>query len=187
MLSFVPKGCVFGDALVVFAFDDDYHFALLQSRLHEVWVRRNASTMRTDIRYTPSDCFDNFPLLQAPDSRDQGWAGNVGAEYHGHRRQMMLDRDLGLTKTCNLFRAPDCQDADVRRLRELHAELDRAILACYGWRELDPGHGFHQQNEGGQTRYTISPQARREVLRRLLELNPEVAEEGPLEHERRES
>ncbi|MCL6649684.1 MAG: restriction endonuclease, partial [Chloroflexi bacterium] len=28
---FVPKGYVYGDATVVFAFDDDYHFALLQS------------------------------------------------------------------------------------------------------------------------------------------------------------
>lgn len=36
-----------------------------------------------------------------------------------------------------------------------------------------PGHGFHQ-NERGQTRYTISLEARREVLRRLLELNLEV-------------
>ena len=52
--------------------------------------------------------------------------------------------------------------------------MDRAILACYGWQDLDPGHGFHQ-NERGQTRYTISPAARREVVRRLLELNLEVA------------
>lgn len=37
-----------------------------------------------------------------------------------------------------------------------------------------PGHSFHQ-NERGQTRYTISPTARRELLRRLLELNLQVA------------
>ncbi|MGD0949035.1 MAG: hypothetical protein ABSA52_16615 [Candidatus Binatia bacterium] len=48
--------------------------------------------------------------------------------------------------------------------------MDRAILACYGWTDLDLGHGSHQ-NERGQTRYTISPTARRELLRRLLELN----------------
>jgi len=58
MLAFASGSLVYGDALIVFAFDDYYHFALLQSNIHEVWVRRNASTMRTDIRYTPTDCFD---------------------------------------------------------------------------------------------------------------------------------
>jgi hypothetical protein len=74
----------------------------------------------------------------------------------------------------NLFHNPECTDADIARLRELHAAMDRAILACYGWQDLDPGHDFHQ-NERGQTRYTISPTARRELLRRLLELNLKVA------------
>lgn len=41
-------------------------------------------------------------------------------------------------------------------MRDLHAELDRAILACYGWQEVDLGHDFHV-NERGQTRFTISP------------------------------
>jgi len=52
--------------------------------------------------------------------------------------------------------------------------MDRLILTFYDWSDLDPGHGFHQ-NERGQTRYTISPTARRDLLRRLLELNLEVA------------
>lgn len=52
--------------------------------------------------------------------------------------------------------------------------MDRANLACYGWTDIDPGHGFHA-NERGQTRYTISPTARREILQRLLALNLEIA------------
>ena len=36
------------------------------------------------------------------------------------------------------------------------------------------GHDFHQ-NERGRTRYTISPTFRREILRRLLALNLEIA------------
>ena len=52
--------------------------------------------------------------------------------------------------------------------------MDRAILACYGWTEIDPGHSFHS-NERGQNRYTTSPAARREIPRRLLALNLEIA------------
>jgi hypothetical protein len=79
----------------------------------------------------------------------------IGADYHKHRRQTMLARNLGLTKTYNLVHRPGCTDADIDRQRALHAEMDRAILACYGWQDLDPGHGFHQ-NERGQTRFTVS-------------------------------
>ncbi len=86
----------------------------------------------------------------------------------------LLIRALGLTRTYNLFHNPECTDADIARLRDLHAAMDRATLACYGWAELDPGHGFHQ-NERGQTRCTISPTARRELLRRLLALNHDIA------------
>jgi hypothetical protein len=175
MPVFVPNGIVYAHALYVFAFDDDYHFALLQSNAHEAWLRRNASTMRTDIRYTPTDCFETFPFPQDPSPEDRERANRLGAEYHEHRRQAMLARNLGLTKTYNLFHNPVCKDEDIVRLRELHAEMDRAVLACYGWQDLDPGHGFYQ-NERGQTRYTVSPEARREILRRLLELNLEIAE-----------
>lgn len=72
---------------------------------------------------------------------------------------------------------------EIARLRALHAELDKAILACYGWGDLEPGHGFHQ-NERGQTRYTVSDGARREILARLLRLNLEVAaeERSPQRH-----
>jgi hypothetical protein len=46
---------------------------------------------------------------------------------------------------------------------------DRAILTCYGWEDVDLRHDFYP-NDRGQMRYTVSPEARRELLRRLLEL-----------------
>jgi hypothetical protein len=76
-------------------------------------------------------------------------------------------------KTYNLFHDPACSDPDILRLRELHAEMDRAILACYGWEDLDPAHAFYP-NDRGQMRFTISPEARREVLARLVGLNLEM-------------
>jgi hypothetical protein len=63
------------------------------------------------------------------------------------------------------------------RLQELHADMDRAVLDCYGWGDIDPGHGFHQ-NERGQTRYTIAADVRQEVLRCLVDLSLRLAEEA---------
>lgn len=174
-IAFVPNGWVYSDRLVIFAFEDDYHFALLQCTLHEVWLRKYGFTLRTDMCYAPEDCFDTFPFPQVPASGDRDRAARIGPEYQEYRWQVMLDRNLGLTKTYNLFHDPECRDSDIQRLRDLHAEMDRAILACYRWQDLEPGHGFHQ-NERGLTRYTISPPARREILRRLLALNLQIAE-----------
>ena len=179
-IAFVPKGFVYADVTVIFAFDDDYHFALLQSNVHEAWVWRNASSLESRNRYTPSDCFDTFPFPQDSPPDAQTLAGRVAGEYHEHRRQIMLARQIGLTATYNLFHDPQCQEPQIQRLRELHGEMDRAILACYSWNDLNPEHGFWK-NDRGQTRYTVSPAARREILRRLLELNQEIAEKEKAE------
>ena len=52
--------------------------------------------------------------------------------------------------------------------------MDEAVLACYGWQDIYLQHDFYQ-NDRGQTRFTISPEARREVLARLLDLNLRIA------------
>lgn len=188
-IVFVPKGYVYGDATVVFAFDDEYHFALLQSNIHEVWVWRQASSLESRNRYTPTDCFDTFPfppieyeymakgkcrLEEMPQIFQK--AAQIGTSYHEHRRQIMLTRQFGLTKAYNLFHDPDCQDADIIHLRELHIGMDQAILSCYGWDDLNLGHNFYK-NDRGQTRFTVSPEARRELLRRLIDLNLKLSGE----------
>jgi len=83
----------------------------------------------------------------------------------------MLTHQEGLTKTYNRFHNPQEMAEDIMRLRELHREMDEAVAAAYGWYNLELGHGFHETKQG--LRYTISEQARREVLDRLLRLNHE--------------
>ena len=46
----------------LFSFDTYAAFAALQSRPHEVWTRFLGSSMKDDLRYTPSDCFETFPF-----------------------------------------------------------------------------------------------------------------------------
>jgi hypothetical protein len=182
-IAFVPSDWIYSDAIIVFAYDDDYHFALLQSAVHEVWVWRNSSSLESRNRYTPTDCFATFPF--PPAEYEQLAAGEwrladmppvfqeaaqIGATYHEHRRQIMQARQLGLTKTYNLFHNPTCTDADIVELRRLHVALDRIIMACYGWDDLDPQHDFYP-NERGQIRYTVAPSVQRELVWRLMELN----------------
>ena len=68
--------------------------------------------------------------------------------YYDHRRQVMLSRQEGLTKTYNRFHDPDESAADIQKLRDLHVEMDKAVAAAYGWSDLDLGHGFHETKQG---------------------------------------
>jgi hypothetical protein len=154
-------------------------FVLMQNSIQTAWIVEYASSMRTDVRYTPSDCFETFPFPDHPGSSDPGSPlAVIGERYYEHRRQIMLARQEGLTTTYNRFHNPDETSADIQRLRELHVEMDQAVAAAYGWTEtggLHPplalGHGFHKTKQG--VRFTISEAARREVLQRLLKLNHE--------------
>ena len=109
----------------------------------------------------------------------------------------MQDLCLGLTTTYNLFHTRDLSLAAVGKaskgdsdtaasclrnlleLRRLHVALDLAVRDAYGWQDLDLAHDFYEVEylpENDRVRYTISPGARREVLKRLLAENHDRAE-----------
>ena len=170
--AFVGTRMVLAHVLVVFAYGDDGHFGLLSSAFHWWWSASRAPTMRSDLRYTPSDLFETFPQPELTDA-----IGILGGELNAHRSGLMLDRQEGLTKTYNRVHDPDARSDDIVRLRELHVQLDHAVRDAYGWDDLDLGHGFHETKFG--VRYTFAPVPRQEVLDRLLELNHErYADEG---------
>jgi hypothetical protein len=144
----------------------------------------------------------------------------------------MLGLQLGLTKTYNLFHSnaitalsineKDKQVASLHKhlektantisfdeaiqgilkLRELHVQMDEAVLDAYGWGApitnyessitegdnvirnsqfvIDLKHDFYEVDylpENDRIRFTIHPDARKEVLKRLLELNHKIHEE----------
>jgi hypothetical protein len=166
MLAFVPTGQVFAETLIAFPHADFSDFALLQSTLHEAWVRAYASSLETRVRYNPSDAFETFACPQPTLDLMR-----VGERFHLRRASVMAKRNEGLTKTYNHFHDPDESAQDLQKLRELHVEMDKAVAAVYGWDDLNLAHDFHETKQG--VRFTMSEAARREVLGRLLKLNHE--------------
>ena len=168
---------IFSDSTVVFALQSNAAFAALQSRIHEVWARFFASSMKDDLRYTPSDCFETFPL--PPGHTDSPELEAAGQAYHDHRAALMIARDQGMTPTYNRFhRAADTQ-ADIATLRDLHHAMDRAVLAAYGWDDLaaEAAPVFLDAESEDDHRYQgrlFWPAPFRDaVLARLLKLNEE--------------
>lgn len=163
--AFAPTNQIFSDRLVVIAASDFANFTLLSSGVHEVWAHRpGTTTHETRNTYFPVESFETFPFPTSLTGLDV-----IGETYHEHRRQIMLVRQEGLTKTYNRFHDPAESSDDIAELRRLHVAMDQAVAAAYGWADLDLGHGFHITKQG--LRYTISEPARRTVLDRLLAVN----------------
>ncbi|MDM8556235.1 hypothetical protein QUF75_16045 [Desulfococcaceae bacterium HSG7] len=63
---------------------------------------------------------------------------------------------------------------EICKLRRLHQEMEQTVLRAYSWEDLDLAHDFYEVDylpENDRIRYTITPAARKEVLKRLLKLN----------------
>ncbi len=164
-VTWLPHGWVYSHAILVFTFEDDGHAAVLSSTLHEAWARKYSGSMREYTRYSPTDCFQNFPF---PD--DVAVLDANGDYYLTYRKKTLLSEGQGLTKVYNrVHEQPEDKSERIRELRRLRRELDRAVVDAYGWTDLELDHDFRETPLG--LRYTISEAVKTEVLDRLLELN----------------
>jgi hypothetical protein len=160
---------VIGDSMVVILRDDTGVLAVLSSAPHYWWAINRGSTIKGDLRYTPTDVFETLPL---PDVTAE--VRELGDRLDSFRRELMLARQAGLTATYNLVHDQRCTDADIAQLREIHRVIDEGVVRAYGWDDLLAAgldHGFHETRQG--VRYTVGPVVRQEILDRLLELNHE--------------
>ena len=189
--SFLEPLRVYDQTLIVWAGQDHALQASLCSRVHEVWVRFLGATMKDDSRYNIADCFETFPFPSGFETHAALEA--AGRTYNDHRAALMVARDEGMTKTYNRFHDEGERSADIARLRELHAEMDRVVLRAYGWDDLaeraapvflekpagenGKGHraGEPEDDHAYQGRLFWPSAFRDEVLARLLALNAERA------------
>jgi hypothetical protein len=179
-LAFQRADTVFSDALSVFLLDKFLEFAVLQSRLHEMWAIFLGSSFKDDPRYIPEDCFETFPF---PKGSGSSALEEAGRAYYDYRSGLMIARNEGLTKTYNRFHARGENGADIARLRALHHEMDVAVLRAYGWDDLAdhaaPQFIEQEADEGKtpKTRLDWPSDFKDEVLARLLALNATRAAE----------
>jgi len=206
----ISSKSVFSANLTVFTIERWDYFAILQSNIHSAWAWKYGTTLKSDLIYAPSDIINIFPFPFKHLSKIEKHLASIGEAYHEHRRQLMLGMQLGLTKTYNLFHsnAIAAQGVNVKdkqvvalqkhlektpntisfneaiqgilKLRELHVQMDEAVLDAYGWNDIALRHDFYEVDylpENDRIRFTIHPDARKEVLKRLLELNHKIHED----------
>lgn len=194
--TFTNNNFVLDAKLIVFALDDFHSFNVLQSTLHNIWAWKYCTTMKADLSYGPSNIFYQFPFPECEIHSN---------EYYKFRLLLSEKYEIGLTKIYNRLNDQSEESTDFIKFRHIFFELDKQVLKAYGWEDLidiefPPAedkfggitlHGFYEVEylpENDRVRYTIHPQARKEILKRLLKLNLQRFEEEVAEglHKRKD-
>lgn len=160
----IAAGPVITSGIAIYPNFSFSRFAEMCSLTHNSWAWEWGSTLKSDLRYNPSDVFDTYPFLEESDE-----LAALGREIDRARKELMLDRNVGLTKLYNLVHDPSISDESLIGLRRSHVEVDEALMAGYGWSDIKLDYGFHEFRH--LTLWTFSAAARVEILERLLEEN----------------
>lgn len=191
--AFVPAGTMVAGPHNVFCLASYAAFCALQSRPHMLWTQFFGSSMKDDLRYTPSDCFETFPF--PPSWQSDADLEAIGQAYYEVRAATMIRNNEGLTKTYSRFHDPGERAPEILHLRELHAAMDRAVLGAYGWSDIATDCDFFLDYEIDEEtwgdkkkpyKYRWPDPVHDEVLARLLDLNQKrhEGELGPGLHEK---
>ena len=124
-------------ATVVFARGDDYFFGVLHSRPHELWALAQGTQLESRPRYTPTSCFQTFPLPWPPgeepsDSLLVHGIAEAARRLHDLREGWLnppgpLVSDRRQRTLTNLYNERPAW------LARAHRQLDEAVYAAYGW------------------------------------------------------
>ncbi len=203
---FVPvsEEAIWDGALFAIASNDAFHMGVLSSRAHVVWALAAGGTLEDRPTWTNSTCFDPFPFPDATEPQ-KARIRDLAERLDAHRKAAQ-GRGVTITGMYNLlvklrsgeaFTAKEREQheaAQTEILRQLHDELDAAVIDAYGWNQEQGNHrctpmntdnNFENQALNGVhpcssvVKESVSSVALSdaEILERLVALNQERAAE----------
>ncbi len=139
LFMWLPEGLVPSHSLIVFATDQDAIFGLLHSRIHEMWALVMGSALEDRPRYTPNTTFETFPFPTGFREVPPEAVSEAAKKLH-EARDLWLnpeEADEATLKKRTLTGLYNEREAGgATWLNNLHRDLDRAVLAAYGWSDL---------------------------------------------------
>ncbi len=151
VFQFLDASILPDDKLIAIALDDAFSLGVLSSQLHIEWALATGGTLEDRPVYSKSTCFDTFPFPDedtglTPPLRER--IAHLAEQIDAHRKRVLApeagNAGLTLTGIYNVLtalrkgRALTAKEKTIHTqglvgvLRELHDELDAAVLAAYG-------------------------------------------------------
>ncbi len=151
--------------LIVIARDDDTTFGILHSRFHETWSLRLGTSLEDRPRYTPTTTFETFPFPEglSPDLPAAAYATDPRATEIADAASRLVElrerwlhppewvdwveepvpgypkrpvpRDEAAARQLRQRTLTHLYNARPQWLSDVHAKLDAAVAAAYGWTE----------------------------------------------------
>jgi hypothetical protein len=193
--------------LIISPVDSMAWFGVVSSLLFEMTARRQCSTLKSDLRFTPTQVFPYFPMPWSPridpethqitmfpvpehepaierikECAEQllAWRGALLTEPEKHGLDG-VPSNWGPTELYNRYDDPDDERPAIEQLRQHHANLLVAVLSSYGWPEAAEvereAWGFERPWIDRTVRFVPPESVRRRLVERLDALNHERYEE----------
>ncbi|EJB8514456.1 TPA: hypothetical protein NIB22_000402 [Pseudomonas aeruginosa] len=172
--AYVSSEWVLSSKIIIFKDNSLPRFACLQSCFHRIWCENGASTIGRAITYNPTIGLERFPFPTG-----FGDSADIAKRYLSSRENLMSTLEVGINGAYQHAHSEHSSHEVVEKFRQAIKELDCNIASIYGWDDIDLNHDFYLDDlpGGSRVRYTISEDARVEILWRLSELNRQRYEE----------
>lgn len=119
-IGFLDKDIVISDSAFAVYDAEKWLFALLTSKMHNLWVRAVGGRLKTDIRYSATLCYNTFPFPKLTPAEKE--------ELERLAKKILDIRDENFDMTLGEMYNPESMPED---LREAHHQLDLAVERIY--------------------------------------------------------
>ena len=121
-IGYISKETILADSAYGLPKATKYQFGILQSLMHNVWIRTVAGKLKSDYRYSKDLVYNNYPFPKNVSEKQK--------KAVEEKAQNVLDIRASFS---------DCSLADLYdplsmppNLKKAHQELDKAVDNCYG-------------------------------------------------------
>lgn len=145
IFQFIPANVLPDHMIIVIASSDSHILGVLSSRPHVTWAVAVGGRLGKGPRYNKNVCFSPFPFPDASEEQKDR-IRKLAEQLDEHRKARQVEHpDLTMTQMYNLLealregRTLTAKEKEIHEkglvsvLKNIHDELDEAVLDTYGW------------------------------------------------------
>jgi hypothetical protein len=120
-IGFFNKGFIASDSCLFIADASFYHFGIMTSQMHTVWVKNICGRIKSDYRYSNELVYNNFPWAENPSEKQ------INAVEEAAQKVLDIRAKFPESSLADLY-DPNTMPPE---LVKAHQALDKAVDLCY--------------------------------------------------------